>query len=94
MTRLFRAAKGVGATGLVLLLGMCVDKPYGSGYMLVPTAGPAVEVVPGQAVPVAPIANLAHPVQGAAAAVGSGSSVPRRSEAAPESPAAPALPAD
>jgi hypothetical protein len=38
-------------------LGGCVGVP-GSGYTVVPAAGPMVQVLPAQAVPVAPVVNV------------------------------------
>ncbi len=46
------------ALGLVLSVGGCAGS-YGPGYSVVPAAGPRIQVVPAQAMPVAPIASEA-----------------------------------
>jgi hypothetical protein len=47
----------LGAIIALAALGGCTGV-YGPGYTVVPTAGPRVQVLPAQAVPVAPVVNV------------------------------------
>ncbi len=58
---MIRPAVAVMTLSMTLLLDACSPPPYGPGYIVVPAAGPAVQVVPGEAVPAAPVGAAPQP---------------------------------